>query len=94
VRLIDADALKASAMQVTETNEISFNNCFPYWQFSKCIEQAPTIDAVPMVRCKECEHYNTTGCSVGFGWCESMDRGASDDFYCANGVKMESEDST
>ena len=41
MRLIDANALKASAMQVTETNEISFNNCFPYWQFSKCIEQAP-----------------------------------------------------
>ena len=50
MRLIDADALKASVMQVTETNEISFNNCFPYWQFSKCIEQAPTIDAVPVVR--------------------------------------------
>ena len=46
-------------------------------------------DAVPVVRCKECEDYNTIGCSIGFGWCESMDRGVSDDFYCANGAKME-----
>ena len=50
MRLIDADALRASAMQATETNEVSFNNCFPYWQFSKCIKEAPTIDAVPVVR--------------------------------------------
>jgi len=43
------------------------------------------------VQCKCCKQYNTTGCSKGFGWCESMDRGVSDDFYCANGAKMESE---
>ncbi len=46
------------------------------------------------VLCAKCKHYNKAGCSEGFGWCESMDRGVSDDFYCANGAKMESEDST
>ena len=40
-----------------------------------------------IVRCKDCKHYDTTGCSKGFGWCESMDRGVSDDFYCANGKR-------
>ena len=54
MRMIDADALRASAMQATETNEVSFSNCFPYWQFSKCIKDAPTIDAVPVVRCCIC----------------------------------------
>jgi Lar family restriction alleviation protein len=44
-----------------------------------------------IVRCENCKHYNRIGCSDGFGWCESMDRGVSDDFYCANGAKMESE---
>ena len=24
----------------------------------RCIEQAPTIDAVPVVRCRECKHYD------------------------------------
>ena len=48
-------------------------------------------DAVPVVRCENCKHYNRIGCSDGFGWCESMDRGVSDDFYCANGAKMEVE---
>ena len=41
------------------------------------------IDAVPVVRCKNCKHYNTIGCSKGFGWCENIDRGTSDNFYCA-----------
>ena len=42
-----------------------------------------------IARCENCKHYNRIGCSDGFGWCESMDRGVSDDFYCANGAKME-----
>jgi hypothetical protein len=48
-------------------------------------------DAVPVVRCKECEYYNTTGCSKGFGWCENIDRGTSDNFYCANGKQLNKE---
>ena len=55
------------------------------------IDTAPEIDAVPVVRCKDCKYYNTIGCSKGFGWCESMDRGVSDDFYCANGKQLKRE---
>jgi hypothetical protein len=50
------------------------------------LKYVPTIDAVPVVRCKECEYYNITCCSSGTGWCENMDMGVSDDFYCANGA--------
>jgi len=51
-------------------------------------------DAVPVVRCKDCKQYNTTSCSKVFGWCDKMNRVVHDDFYCANGAKMESEGST
>ena len=85
MRLIDADALK--------------KQCYPFpcaigvedAVTIRAINEAPTIDAVPVVRCKECEYYNTTGCSKGFGWCESMDRGVSDNFYCANGKQLNKE---
>jgi hypothetical protein len=50
MRLIDADALRASAIKATSNTELAFDNCFPYWQFSKCIKEAPTINAVPVVR--------------------------------------------
>ena len=36
-----------------------------------------------IVRCENCKHYNRIGCSDGFGWCERMDRGTNDDFYCS-----------
>lgn len=92
MRLIDADKLK------TELDAWAriIQNPDRYMRADALhiIDTAPEIDAVPVVRCKECEDYNTIGCSKGFGWCESMDRGVSDDFYCANGAKMESEGST
>lgn len=31
------------------------------------------------------------GCSAGFGWCENMDRGTHDEFYCASGKRLEVE---
>jgi len=48
-------------------------------------------DAVPVMRCKDCKHYNTIGRLKGFGWCESMNRDAFDDFYCANGKQLKRE---
>ena len=56
------------------------------------IKNTPTVDAVPVVRCKDCKHYNTIGCSKGFGWCENIGRGTSDNFYCAEAVEMGVQD--
>lgn len=52
-----------------------------------------TSDCVPVVRCKDCKHYNTTGCGAGFGWCEDtvVNTGIWDDFYCADGERRDSE---
>jgi Lar family restriction alleviation protein len=44
-----------------------------------------------IVRCENCKHYNRIGCSKGFGWCENIDRGTSDNFYCANGKQLNKE---
>ena len=96
MRLIDADRLKAEIMGW----HVVLDDLFDMGKYHEreivlqAIEKSPTIDAAPVVRCKECKNYNTTGCSKGFGWCENMDRGVSDDFCCVNGIKIESEDST
>lgn len=87
MRLIDADALK-SKVQAQEWKRDPAVMLALDWIYMLINEQ-PTIDAVPVVRCKECEYYNITCCSSGTGWCENMDMGVSDDFYCANGAKME-----
>ena len=44
----------------------------------------PTIDAVPVVRCKDCKHrFNDS-------WCEYADD--DDNFYCARGEREEGAD--
>ena len=95
MRLIDADALKNALIECTpyaiDPVYRNTNSNIDMFTAIEILDELPTIDAVPVVRCKECEYYNTTGCSKGFGWCESMDRGVSDDFYCANGKQLNKE---
>jgi hypothetical protein len=94
MRLIDADkAVEEINEWLDQTGAIPLNTSY-HFELLGCIEDCPTIDAVPVVRCKDCKHYNTIGCSKGFGWCENIDRGTSDNFYCANGKQLnkESED--
>ena len=91
MRLIDADALIIS---LAKYRSALVNNHVPHGELRRIDEiiwkvvEATTVDAVPVVRCKDCKHYNTAGCSVGFGWCESMDRGVSDEFFCSCGAKL------
>lgn len=47
----------------------------------------PAVDAVPVVRCRDCKYYNITCCSPGFGWCERSghNHGTTDYWFCADG---------
>jgi len=88
MRLIDADKIVEQINEwLDQTGAIPLNTSY-HFELLGCIEDCPAIDAVPVVRCKDCKHYNTIGCSKGFGWCENMDRGTSDNFYCANGKQF------
>jgi hypothetical protein len=52
-----------------------------------CVNQAPTVDAVPVVRCTDCWFYqsdNRCGWNGSTGW-------APDD-YCSYGERMEDEE--
>ena len=92
MRLIDADkAIEQIKEWLDQTRAIPLDTSY-YFELLGCIENCPTIDAVLVVRCKDCKHYDTTDCSKGFGWCESMHRGVSDDFYCANGKQLKKEE--
>ena len=95
MRLIDADALKNALIECTpyaiDPVYRNTNSNIDMFTAMEILDELPTIDAVPVVRCKDCKHYNTIGCSKGFGWCEKMDIGASDNFYCANGKQLNKE---
>ena len=61
-RLIDADALKTKAIRC-ETFKLTDAPVFLKAVGTKEIDKAPTIDAVPVVRCKDCKHYNGLTCN-------------------------------
>lgn len=78
MRLIDADTLKKRIKESTADKSVKV-------LAEVLVNTAPTVDAVPVVRCKDCKHHN----KPGLGWCEvHLDRENLDDF-CSYGKRKE-----
>lgn len=61
----------------------------------RCIEQAPTVDAVPVVRCRECKYrFKNNGHSKD--GCPIIDANIwmDDDDFCSHGEKRRDKDGT
>ena len=70
-RLIDAYALMDCIRDSKRHNPhddptVAKNHMFEHDHFMKMVSLAPTVDAVEVVRCKECKHYDN---SEGICWC-------------------------
>ena len=91
-RLIDADALKAN---VPNTNVDIFENCrncntLMDWQVKELIGKMPTIDAVEVVRCKDCKCLRFY--EDGTWWCEQTEREIiNPNWFCADGKEKSDE---
>ena len=95
MRLIDANAL------ISYMDECSKESRFRvYYGYAKSfIDDAPTIDAVPVVRCRECKHRYTENCPMYFhdsywheGYEEYVDDDTDhteDDYFCPKGERKE-----
>lgn len=97
MRLIDADALYKKFLHLYETDKKA-TGANAYDLCAMLTEDAPTIDAVPVVRCKDCKHSTTfhhTGnmyCGLhenhhfltdAYGFCHKGER------RCDNGTEKE-----
>lgn len=86
-RLIDADELKK---RIPITHADVFENCrncslLCDWEVEDLVDDAPTIDAVPVIRCKDCakrEYCRTTNV-----WATVPD----DDWFCADAERKSDE---
>ena len=94
MRVIDADAMNRVYQEVLCSHvaciDCSFFMDDKYCRFETMLSEAPTINAIPVVRCRECkqgeiddpdfpdEYY----CHAGCGWNKG-------DFYCAYGERKE-----
>lgn len=56
------------------------NRCY----VKRWIDEQPTVDAVPVVRCKDCYRYHSSDGLIKEGYC-CMSKGA--DWHCADGRK-------
>lgn len=102
MRLIDADRLNAVVNETLETlvmlpvfslQEVHLKTAFQ--TLTDMINNAPTIDAVPVVRCKDCrysdDYYIDGGC-----YCKHPEQGmryigTNWNWYCADGERKEDE---
>ena len=56
------------------------------------IDSAPAVDAVEVVRCEDCVHYDNTPYDwVGPRYCECLGCYRQSDFYCAYGKKRKAD---
>lgn len=83
MRVIDADALLQRA--------IPHGWSTPLWVSDIMIKDAPTIDAEPVVHCKDCKHY-TLHCTWNGEkryWCELQILYGGVNGFCSCGAKMD-----
>ena len=65
----------------------------PVWDSWVEINNAPTIDAVPVVRCKDCVMYQSSGKSgLNLGWCPVCSFVRWGDDFWSYGVRKESNE--
>lgn len=98
---IEREALRAEALRITGQDEFAFDNCYPWWQFSKCIKEAPAADVAEVVHGRwillgKNEHdYETSveeKCSLCGRYVYRYDTEPQDN-YCPNcGAKMDGKD--
>lgn len=96
MRLIDANELlkEFEKQQEQQTNE--YCDCFlndaqelstEWWCVEDAVMATPTIDAVHVVRCRQCKYYNRALrlCNNGLG-------ARPFEFYCADDAKMDAKE--
>ena len=86
-RLIDADALLDEFLNRYTERERGWNLVFAACEikqdFADMISNAPTVDAVPVVRCRDCKYFET--------WlCQNEDN--SDNWFCADGERKDGDE--
>ena len=101
VRLIDANALLKEFEKRQEQQVNEYCDCFlndaqelstEWWCVEDAVIAAPTIDAVQVVRCRECKYAEKTVWSSGEMYCRVWKMNPRPDGFCHLGVKMDAKD--
>lgn len=91
MKLIEADALLSSicgCFNVMEAEGIDMTTARAI--VISIANHAPAVDAVHVVRCKDCKWHGTTDCPL----CEAFDPSPPADWYCPEGKRREADADT
>lgn len=90
-RLIDANLMALNELEAYMSAQTKIEspitlglNSVVHRKIQQLIADTPTVDAVAVVRCKDCKHRYSDS------WCEYVDD--DDNFYCARGERKEGSD--
>jgi len=95
LRLIDKDALIEEIKEPCKDCTQMDCGCFlcdqcEITEEAKRVEDAPTVDAVQVVRCVDCKHYLDGGCGNVDSQSPSKKlMGVKPDWFCADGERRE-----
>lgn len=76
MRLIDADAIRLKKGFFEKVDNVP--------KFYEWLDEQPTVDAVRVVRCKECKHFNKNYIGT---FCITHMHTTNEDWYCADGER-------
>ena len=85
--LLENYGLKNAVKYGNKTEEQQHNSysTLMLYEVADMILDAPAVDAVEVVRCNDCEHYN------GHRWCLYIGDAVQDYDFCSYGRKMDAE---
>lgn len=102
-RLVDADELKRNLLKWMPKDQSDYmDSAIPPLENLTVsmvmeIDDAPTVDAVEVVRCKDCMHYGFTDNRIPeeqVWWCYFWDDVKSPDAYCSDGEREDGDNGT
>lgn len=90
---LEKQAREASRQAITEPTQEKWNTILAERSaFKYDITQMPTIDAIPVVRCKDCRLYRFYDGTFGKGWmCFENNTARHGDDYCSRGIRKDDE---
>ena len=99
MRMIDADALKCVMIETLETIKANpkmdtqeMHIIAAFHAVGEMVDDAPTVDAVPVVRCGQCSHSEV--CKMDEGdvrYCHIFEMQTEDDYFCADGERVNND---
>ena len=91
-RLIDAmQAVTKMSGRIVPMIRMGENPMQVYNEVLQVLAEAPTVDAVEVVRCKDCESHSSNGCPDHRVWCRRLCRYMDSDGFCSDGERREGE---